>query len=61
LYCEVLGNIYPQYYQSLQNLAEDISNSRLYLGLHYQSDIDFSKYCAELVLNHPDFIKKYKL
>jgi hypothetical protein len=61
IYCEVLGNKYPQYYQSLQRLSEDISLSRLYLGVHYHSDIEFGKYCADLVLNHPDFKSKYKL
>jgi hypothetical protein len=61
VYCEVLGNMYPKYYQSLQQLAEDIAVSRMYLGVHYPSDIEFGKYCAELVLNHPDFKKKYKL
>lgn len=61
IYCEVLGNKYPKYYQSLQRLAEDISVSRLYLGVHYHSDIEFAKYCADLVLNHPDFKSKYKL
>lgn len=61
IYCEVLGNKYPQYYQSLNQLAEDISVSRLYLGLHYHSDIEFGRYCADLVINHPDFKSKYKL
>ena len=61
IYCEILGNRYPQYYQSLQQLADDISVSRMYLGIHYQSDIDFGKYCADLVINHPDFKSKYKL
>jgi len=61
IYCEVLGNRYPQYYQSLQKLAEDIAISRMYLGVHYRSDIEFAKYCADLVVNHPDFKIKYKL
>ena len=61
IYCEVLGNMYPKYYQSLQQLSEDICVSRLYLGVHYPSDTEFGKYCADLVLNHPDFKKKYKL
>jgi len=61
LYCEVLGNKYPQYYNSLKRLAEDISVSRVYMGLHYPSDIEFAKYCAEVVLNHPDFKAKYKI
>ena len=61
IYCEVLGNKYPMYYQSLQQLADDISASRMYLGVHYKSDIDFGKYCADLVINHPDFKTKFKL
>jgi hypothetical protein len=61
VYCEVLGNRYPKFYQSLQQLTEDISVSRMYMGLHYQSDIEFAKYCADLVMNHPDFKKKFKL
>jgi len=61
IYCEVLGNKYPKFYQSLKKLAEDISVSRLYLGVHYPSDIEFAKYCADLVLNHTDFKRKYKL
>lgn len=61
LYCEVLGNMYPQYYKQLKELAADISNSRLYLGLHYASDCNFSEYISELIIQHPDFKKKYKL
>ena len=61
VFCEVLGNKYPQYYYALQSLADDISISRFYMGLHYPSDIEFAKYCAEVVCNHPDFKKKYKL
>lgn len=61
IYCEVLGNKYPQFYQALQQLSEDIAISRFYLGVHYPSDIEFAKYCAEVVCNHPDFKKKYKL
>lgn len=61
LFCEVLGNRYPKYYSSLMKLNDDICYSRLALGLHYQSDIDFAVYCADLILNHPDFKKKFKL
>jgi hypothetical protein len=61
LYCEVLGNKYPKYYQSLKRIADDVCASRLYLGVHYPSDNQFAKYCAELVLSHPDFKRKYKL
>jgi hypothetical protein len=61
LYCEVLGNKYPKYYKQLNILAEDINVSRLYMGLHYPSDCEFSQYIATLVLNNPEFKKKYKL
>jgi hypothetical protein len=61
IYAEVLGNMYPKFYKALHDLANDISWSRLYLGLHYPSDMDFSVYAAEVVLKHPEFRKKYKL
>jgi hypothetical protein len=61
IYCEVLGNRYPQYYKALQALATDVSVSRMSLGLHYPSDTLFSGYVAEVVLKHPEFRKKYKL
>lgn len=61
IYAEVLGNKYPKYYQPLKQLANEITASRLYMGLHYPSDIEFAQYAADLVLNHPDFKKKYKL
>jgi hypothetical protein len=61
LYADVLGNKYPRYYKQLQGLADDISESRLSMGLHYPSDILFSEYVAEVCLNHPEFKKKYRL
>jgi hypothetical protein len=61
LYAQVLGNKYPKYYKQLQELANDIGESRLAMGLHYPSDIIFGEYVCELVLNHPEFKKKYKL
>jgi hypothetical protein len=61
VYCEVLGNIYPQFYHSLMGLAEDVAKSRIYMGLHYKSDVEFGKYMAQMVLSHPEFKKKYKL
>lgn len=58
---EVLGNHYPAFYNPIMELAEDICKSRMYMGLHYESDIKFGKYMADLVVNHPDFKAKYKL
>jgi hypothetical protein len=61
IYAEVLGNTYPKFYQALKELSYDIATSREYLGVHYHSDIEFAAYCADTVLKHPDFVKKYKL
>ena len=58
---EVIGNRYPQIYSYLQSLFEDISYSRLYMGLHYQSDIDVAIFCAEKVLALKEFKIKYNL
>lgn len=61
IYAEVLGNKYPKFYKALHDLANDISWSRLYLGVHYASDMEYALYAAEVVLKHPEFRKKYKL
>ena len=61
IYADVLGNKYPKYYKNLQTLADDISESRLAMGIHYPSDILFGEYVSELVVNHPEFKKKYRL
>jgi hypothetical protein len=61
VYCKVLGNKYPKYYQPLMKLAQDTSDSRLYMGLHYASDATFGVYVADCILDHPEFKKKYKL
>ena len=61
IYAEVLGNKYPKFHKKLQELAEDIANSRLSMGIHYPSDLIFGEYVSELVLNHPEFKQKYRL
>ena len=61
IYAEVLGNKYPKFYKPLKELADDISVSRLYMGVHYPSDTEFANYVVDVVLSHPDFRKKYKL
>jgi hypothetical protein len=58
---EVIGNLYPSTYSFMQDLFEDICYSRVYLGLHYQSDIDVGIFCADKVLESMEFKKKYKL
>ena len=61
VYCKVLGNKYPKFYQQLMGLAQDCSDSRMYMGLHYASDAVFGSYVADCILEHPEFKKKYKL
>jgi hypothetical protein len=61
VYCKVLGNKYPKFYQQLMALAQDCSDSRMYMGLHYASDSVFGSYVADCILEHPEFKKKYKL
>lgn len=58
---EVIGNVYPNLYSLMQNLFQDICYSRVYLGLHYQSDIDVGIFCADKVLECKEFKTKYKL
>lgn len=61
LICYVLGNHYPDKFTYFDNLAKDIEYSRMYLGLHYPSDNDFSLYCVELITKDKDFKAKYSL
>ena len=58
---EVLGNIFPQTYSAMQKIFEEICYSRLYMGLHYQSDIDVAIFCADKVLMNKEFIKDFGL
>lgn len=59
--CEVLGNYYPQNYRLFKQIASDIAYSRLYLGLHYPSDIEMAQFSAKKVLQNKEFMLKYKL
>jgi len=55
----VIGNKHPNIYQYCSRLWEDIANSRVALGVHYQSDNDFGFYVAQQILKHPKFAEKY--
>lgn len=61
LISEVLGNHYPKYYAHFNKYFTDICYSRVYMGLHYQSDIDVAIFCADKVFELPEFKTKYKL
>jgi hypothetical protein len=58
---EVIGNLYPQTYSFMERVFNDISYSRVFMGLHYQSDIDVAIFCADKVLSNKVFKEKYKL
>lgn len=57
----VLGNHYPQHYDLLDKLANDIEYSRQYLGINYASDIDFSIHIVETIIKDPEFKGKYRI
>ena len=61
LICYVLGNHFPEKFDYFQNLAKDIEYSRLFLGLHYQSDNDFALYMFDLIIRDKEFKEKYAL
>ncbi|MFY8161493.1 MAG: phosphatase PAP2 family protein [Candidatus Kapaibacteriota bacterium] len=59
--CYVLGNYIPEQFAYFESLANDICYSRQYLGLHYQSDIDFAILCFEQIIKDKEFKAKYKI
>lgn len=61
LICHVLGNHFPEKFDYFERLAKDIEYSRLYMGVHYQSDIDYSLYISEIIFKDKDFKVKYGL
>lgn len=61
LICHVLGNHYPEKFDFFENLAKDIEYSRLYLGIHYPSDNDYSLFIADTIIRDKEFKYKYEL
>lgn len=61
LICHVLGNHFPHKFDFFENLAKDIEYSRLYLGIHYPSDNDFSLFIADTIIRDKEFKIKYEL
>lgn len=61
LICQVLGNHFPEKFDFFENLSKDIEYSRIYLGVHYPSDIDYSLYIVETIMRDRDFKAKYQL
>jgi hypothetical protein len=61
VYSEVLGNHYPELYDALNNIHEQVCESRLMLGVHYQSDIDVGIYVGDRICQFKEFMIKYQL
>jgi hypothetical protein len=65
LICAVITKVLAHYYQqaseSLEKGLRELAYSRIALGTHYPSDNDFSLHIAGKIIEHPEFIKKYKL
>lgn len=59
--CHVLGNLYPQAYNKIQKIIEEVKSSRLYLGVHYPSDNNMSVVVAKSILDNKEFKMKYHL
>ena len=45
----------------MHDLADKVANSRLYMGLHYQSDIDFATLVAEKIYQNKELKLKYQI
>ena len=59
--CHVLGNLYPEGYESIKNVIAEARESRLYLGVHYPSDNDMAMVVAKAILENPEFKANYRL
>lgn len=57
----VIGNNFPQLFGEMQEIFMDVCQSRMAMGLHYQSDIDVGIFAAERVLRNKEFAIKYKI
>lgn len=57
----VLKEKYPEKEEDCNKFIETIQFSRVYLGLNYQSDIDFAIEIADYILKQPKIIAKYNL
>lgn len=61
VFAHVVGDKYPSLYKIVHAFAKDIQMSRLFMGLHYQSDIDYSIVIAEKIYENKEFKLKYQL
>lgn len=57
----IIGNKYPDAYEFCKKFIEDVSESRVYLGLHYPSDIDASYIIGSEILKLKSITDKYQI
>jgi len=57
----VVGIYHPELFDWMGKASRDFNYSRLFMGVHYLSDVDKGVEVAEMVLNYPPFKKKHKL
>jgi PAP2 superfamily len=57
----VIGMLHPEVYEPMRRASFDFNFSRIFMGVHYKSDIDKGVEIAEMVLNYPQFKRKHKL
>ena len=57
----IIGNKHPSSYHFCKQLIEDVANSRVYLGLHYESDNDASFLIGQEILKLKSITDKYKI
>ena len=61
LICNVLGNHFPDRFDYFESLATDIQHSRIYMGLHYPSDVDYALFIADTIMRDKEFKAKFSL
>lgn len=57
----IIKEKHPEKTEECLKFMETIEFSRVFLGLNYQSDVDFSKEIAEFILVQPKIIAKYHI
>jgi hypothetical protein len=57
----IIGSKHPESYDFCKQLIEDVANSRVYLGLHYESDNDASYLIGQEILQLKSKTEKYKI
>jgi hypothetical protein len=57
----VLGNRYPETFDAMQEFITDVSESRLYMGVHYPTDNQMAVIICKAIVTNKEFQVKYGL